>query len=143
MDKKSTYGKWENHRITQLSFINNLVIILSVALIGYVFDFIKPSNIIFNCVQKFFFWFGLLLIIISVVFGTLVAINRLEDFRLTAKIARNREKNNRESIEEDRNEAKIIGKKTWSQFVWQIVTFGISFLCFSITILIEYWDKLT
>jgi hypothetical protein len=142
MDKKSTYGKWENHRISQLSYINNLVIGLSVALIGYVFDFIKPSNIIFNCIQKFFFWIGVLLIIASVIIGLLVAINRLEDFRLTAKIARSREKNNRENIQADRNEAKIIGKKTWDGFVWQIVTFGISFLSFSITILIEYWDKL-
>ena len=73
----------------------------------------------------------------------MVAINRLEDFRLTAKIARNREKNNRENIQADRNVAKIMGKKTWNGFVWQIVTFGVSFLCFSITILIEYWDKLT
>ena len=143
MDKKSTYGKWENHRISQLSFINNLVIGLSVALIGYVFDFIKPLNIIFNYVQKFFFWIGVLLIIASIIIGFLVAINRLEDFRLTAKIARNREKNNRENIQADRNEAKIIGKKTWNRFVWQIVTFAISFLCFSITILIEYWEKLT
>ncbi|WP_340158744.1 hypothetical protein [uncultured Maribacter sp.] len=143
MDKKSTYNKWENHRITQLSFINNLVIVLSVALIGYVFDFIKPSNIILNCTQKFFFWVGLLLIIVSVFVGILTAINRLEDFRLTAKIARNREKNNREKIKADRNQAKIIGKKTWCQFVWQIATFGISFLCFSVTILIEYWDKIT
>ena len=143
MDKKSTYSKWENHRIVQLSFINNLIIGLSIALIGYVFDFIEPSNIIFNCTQKFFFWIGVLLNIISVAIGIFVAINRLEDFRLTAKIARNREKNKRETIETDRNEVKIIGNKTWNGFVWQIVTFGISFLCFSITILIEYWDKLT
>lgn len=143
MDKKSTYSKWENHRISQLSFINNLVIGLSIALIGFVFDFIKPSNIIFNCIQKFLIWIGVLLIIASVIIGLLVAINRLEDFRLTAKIARNREKNNRENIQADRNVAKIMGKKTWNGFVWQIVTFGVSFLCFSITILIEYWDKLT
>ena len=143
MDKKSTYSKWENHRIVQLSFINNLIIGLSIALIGYVFNFIEPSNIIFNCTQKFFFWVGILLNIISVAIGIFVAINRLEDFRLTAKIARNREKNIRENIQADRNETKIIGKKTWNRFVWQIATFGISFLCFSIVILIEYWDKLT
>ena len=143
MDKKSTYGKWENHRIAQLSFINNLIIGLSVALIGYVFEFIQPSTIVFNCIQKFFFWIGTLLSILSIAIGLFVAINRLEDFRLTAKIARDREKNNRENIQSDRGNAKIIGKKTWNGFIWQIVTFGISFLCFSITILIEYWEKLT
>ena len=143
MNKKSTYDKWENHRIAQLSFINNLVIGLSVALIGYVFNFIEPSNIIFNCTQKFFIWIGTLLNIFSVAIGIFVAINRLKDFRLTAKIARDREKKNRETIQADRNESKIIGKKTWNGFVWQIVAFGISFLCFAITILIENWNKLT
>ena len=143
MDMKSTYGKWENHRIAQLSFINNLVIGLSVAIIGYVFDFIKPSNIIFNSTQKFLFWVGVLLILISVLVGIFVTINRLNDFRLTAKIARNRANDNRETINSDRNKVKIIGKQTWNGFVWQIVTFGVSFLCFSIVILIEYWGKLT
>lgn len=143
MDKKSTYDKWESHRIAQLSFINNLVIGLSVALIGYLFNFIAPSNIIFNCFQKLLFWIGSSLSLFSIGIGIFVAINRLRDFRLTAKIARKREKNNQETIQTDRNEAKIIGKKTWKGFIWQIVSFGISFLCISIILLIEYWDKIT
>lgn len=143
MGKKSTYDKWENHRIAQLSFINNLVVGLSLALTGYVFNFIKPSRIIFNSTQKFLFWIGVLLIVVSIVVGVFIAINRLEDFRLTAKIARNRENNNRNGIKADREKVQIIGKKTWNGFVWQIVTFGVSFLCFSLMIMIEYWDKLT
>lgn len=143
MDKNSTYGRWENYRIAQLSFINNLIIALSVALIAYIFNFLKQPNVLFNYSQKILFWFGTLLIVISIIVGILIAINRLQDFRLTAQIARNREKNNRENIENDRNSVQIMGKKTWNGFICQILSFGISFLCFSGFFLIEYWDKLT
>lgn len=84
-----------------------------------------------------------LLIFVSVFVRILVAINRLNDFRLKARIAGNKKNNNRESIKANRNKVKIIRKKTWNGIVLQIVTFAVSFLCFSALILIEYWDNLT
>jgi hypothetical protein len=75
--------------------------------------------------------------------GLKLVINRLDDFKITAKIARKRETNKREGIEEDRKKVKEIGEKTWNLLIWQISTFFASLICTLVIILIEYGDKIT
>ena len=107
--------------------LNNLIIGLSIAQIGYIVNFIQSDNLVLNCLQKKLFWFGGGLSLVSIALGIFVVFNRLEDFRLTAKIAKNRESNIIESLETDRNKSTKLGKKSWNAFIWQTSTFIIGF----------------
>jgi hypothetical protein len=85
-----SYIRWQNIRITQLGFANNLIITLTVASLGYLMNFINSHNIL-NFFQKLLFWISSTLLIFSCFVGLLVIINRLEDFKITAQIAKKRE----------------------------------------------------
>ncbi len=142
MNNNDSYVRWQNIRITQLGFANNLLIALGVTLIGFTLEFIQADELILNCFQKFLFWIGITLSVVSIALGVYVVINRLKDFKLTAQIARKREKENTSGIDEDRAQADTLGKKTWNCFIWQVVTFSIGFLMLLIMILIELIDKI-
>lgn len=143
MEKQDKYIRWQAIRINQLGFINNLAIGLSLCLLAYNFNFILPDDIELNCLQKVLFWISALLTVVSVFIGLILSINRLEDFRLTAQIARKEEKKETENIEIDRVKSEKLGNKTWCLFTWQIATFLIGFLTSAIYIIIELFDKLT
>jgi hypothetical protein len=143
MENNKSYLKWQDIRISQLGFANNLIIVLAVALLGFIIDFIQTENLTLICIQKFLFWIGCSLIIISIGLGIFVVINRLADFKLTAGIARKRETNERDGIESDRIESKRLGGKTWNGFIWQIVAFIVSFLLLLIMVLISLKDIIT
>jgi len=146
MKNNKSYLKWQGIRISQLGFTNNLIIALAIATLGFTIDFVQTENLTLSSVQKFLFWIGCSLVLISISLGIFVAINRLEDFKLTANIARKRETEKRDEIENDRIEAKRLGRKTWNGFIGQIVTFIVSFLFLIIMVLISLkdivtWDK--
>lgn len=142
MADNDSYIYWQNIRITQLGFANNLIIFLAVGLLGFSISFLKDI-VTLTCNQKVFFWFSCVLNLISIGYGIAVMINRLYDFKITAQIARRRENGNREGIKNDRDQSKKMGKRTWIFFIIQVSTFLIGFLCLLIFILIEYKDKIT
>jgi hypothetical protein len=143
MEKSGKYIRWQAIRINQLGFINNLILGLSLGLLAYNFNFIIPDEIQLNCFQKLLFWISIILNVTSVFIALILAINRLEDFRLTAQISRKEEKNQTDNIKFDRAKSNKLGKKTWCLFTWQIATFLIGFLTSAIYILIELFNKLT
>ncbi|RTL14094.1 MAG: hypothetical protein EKK56_02255 [Flavobacteriaceae bacterium] len=137
-----SFIRWQSILINQLGFTNNLIIGLSIGVLGYLINFLQQVTIL-NCFQKFFFWIACISIIYSLTMGLKLVINRLDDFKITANIARKRETNKREGIEEDRKKVKEIGEKTWNLLIWQISTFFASLICTLVIILIEYGDKIT
>jgi hypothetical protein len=137
-----SYIRWQNIRITQLGFANNLIIGLSVGLLGYLMSFITKS-ISFNLFQKILIWFCCPLLLISCLMGLLLIINRLEDFRITSQIARKRELGENVDIKILRSQTKEIGKKTWNLFIWQVSTFFLGFVCIIAIILINFIQKIT
>ena len=143
MSKQDSFIRWQNITINQLGFVNNLIVVLAIGLIGYSINFIQNEKIILISVQKVFFWIGGILLLSSITLGILTSINRLRDFKLTAKIARKRESKQLEDIEENREKSKELGIVTWSLLISQIITFGIGFILTLITVIIEYFDKIT
>lgn len=142
MADNDSYVRWQNIRITQLGFANNLIILLAVALLGFGISFLKDITTL-NSYQKFFFWCGSTLVLTSIGFGIVVIINRLDDFKKTAQISRKRETGNRTGIENERQETEELGERTWNYFITQVSTFLIGFLCLLFLVLIEYSDKIT
>ncbi len=121
-EKNESYIRWQNIRMTQLGFANNIIIGLSVGTLAYLMNFITKS-ISFNVYQKILIWLDCPLLLISCLLGLTLMINRLEDFRITSQIARKRELGENMDIEILRSQTKEIGRNTWNLFIWQVSTF--------------------
>jgi hypothetical protein len=136
-----SFIRWQNIRITQLGFANNLIITLSVASLGYLMNFINIPNIL-NFFQKLLFWISSTLLIFSCFFGLLLVVNRLEDFKITAQIAKKRETEENINISILREKTEKLGKKTWNLFITQVSTFFVGFLFLTIIISISIFNKI-
>jgi len=104
-------------------------------------NFLEKTNTL-NCIQKFLFWIGCILNLLSIGFGILVVLNRLDDFRLTAQIARKRETGVDNGIQNNRKKSKEKGGKSWCYFKFQIALFLIGFISLLVLVLIENIDKI-
>jgi hypothetical protein len=143
--------RWDSYRINQFSYTNNLLIGLNLAFLGF---FITQSGfkICCNCYFLTLQILTGLLLIASFLTGLLTVLNRLQDFRKTAKLTKRR----KNKFEHDHNikfysdidtinsdirtlnsETKKLGILTWSLLKWQIYTFLIGTIIGVIYIIIE------
>ncbi|MEX2478798.1 MAG: hypothetical protein WD357_10195 [Gracilimonas sp.] len=91
---KDRVVRWDNRRIDQLSYTNNVILVLSVGFLSFSYDFnsIAAYSITFIHVD----WLGtfkvlsLLLMILTIFTGLFLSCIRLADFRLSSKITRQR-----------------------------------------------------
>jgi len=104
--------RWQNYRITQLSFSINLFLGFAVASLAYVINLklgessLNPDILVF--IIKWWAW--------SAALGCAATVCRLLDFRYTAKKIRNGGKFNGFM-------ARILGPITWGMFWGQILTY--------------------
>jgi hypothetical protein len=91
-NQKGSHVRWQSITIGQLTYAVNLILGLSVAVLGFEISLLLNENFSpGSCLQRVSLFFSLVLLAVSIVFGVLVVINRLTDFRLTTSIARRRE----------------------------------------------------
>lgn len=126
--------RWDAYRINQLSYANNLLLTLNLAFLG----FLTTKNTL-ELAPGFLLGSIQILcgvsLIASFVSGLLLVLNRLKDFRLTAKLTKKRRRNKREKktycsnldyeINKLRKKTKYLGNRSWCLFNWQIWTFSI------------------
>jgi hypothetical protein len=125
----SSFIRWQDKSIEQLSYINNLLITLASGfLILETKYFIgeksaQATEILLLGLSAFF-------VFASLILGGILAINRLLSFSHTAQIARKRETKQREGIEELRDWTNEVDSRTWLLLWWQVglFTFGSLFL---------------
>lgn len=134
-EPKGSFMRWQSITIAQLTYAINLILGFSVATLGFLLAILLGDK--FNPVswQKCVFSLSLILLSASVIFGVWVVINRLRDFRATAKAARKREeKAGEEEIEPLRVLYRKLGARTWCLFWWQVGTFsaGVFFAVLSV-----------
>ncbi len=146
-DEKNS--RWQSYRIDQMGKVNDLIIVLNIAVIGYFVNMLFVENLKLNNLQSCIWVLTLLCAVCSMIFGILLSINRLLDFRKTAKIVR--EKQNPPSdrspltideISKLEKETKVLGNKSWCYLYWQIGLFTLSILSSIIFILVKFSDKL-
>lgn len=118
-EQKERYVRWQNYRITQLSFSINLFLGFAVASLAYVINLKlgeNPKNselLIF--IIKWWSW--------SATLGCVATITRLLDFRYTAKKIKFGGKFNTFM-------AKWLGSITWGAFWGQLLTYIGGAYCF-------------
>jgi hypothetical protein len=122
--EKGSFIRWQGKTNEQLGYVNNLFTGLATGLLAF------QTNLAFNDKADLTMPERVLIIIsltslgVSLAFGCHVALNRLEAFRSTAQIARKREKEEREGIEELRESTNARDKETWKYLEKQIITFA-------------------
>jgi len=110
MNNDRPFIRWQEIRINQLTFVNNILIILSTGMLGFQIQFGISFNVQ-QSVLKYMFIVSMVFFFISILTGIFVALNRLVSFRKTAKIARNKEK----KLENEKlcKEVNKLDKRTW------------------------------
>ena len=143
MTEYKRFSRWQQIRINQLGFVNNLILGLSIGVIVYITNFLISTNISLSFYQKLFFWIGAILILISILVGISLAIIRLENYRVTARKALKNDKKEKEGMKLLRDKSDCLDKITWILFYFQIGTFLISFLAFVLLFFLEIQHKIT
>ena len=120
VEENPRFVRWQGRTITQLGFVNNTVLALTTASLG----FAASSDV--DGVPQCLLWLGMVLLGASVVFALRCAWNRLCDFRETARLARGRMRIAEET--ELRRKTRERGDCTWRLLKGQLLTFGIGAL---------------
>lgn len=133
LDKaKDRLAKWEDNRRSQLSFTNNLLNTFGFVGLGFIVKLSRPHYYYnWSLISTF------CLLAFSLLFGLLLTICRLLDYRYTCEKIRNEKKNIENPSDEFRNAMnkyrcyyKICSKLTWLFLTLQIISIAASFFFF-------------
>jgi len=143
MGKNDSFVRWQSVSINQLGFTSNLIFTINLAVLGFLINKIIDKNFVLLCEGKALFTIGLFLMILCFLTGIAINLTRLYDFRLTAKTARKREKNeNSPELKNLRKTTKNLGKSTWIIFIIQLTLFGLGLISIFLSMIIIFSDKL-
>lgn len=131
-DNNGSFIRWQKITIEQLTYSINLILGLSVAILGFQIDILFNDYPIFQKIQKCLYGTSAVVITMSVLFGLWCVCNRLLDFRETMHIARDKEQGM--LLAKTRALIKKHGRKTWCLFWLQIIAFGIGILLMIVSI---------
>lgn len=148
---QSRYKRWEDRRIEQFGFVNNLLIGLASVLLFWMLQGALEEKL---PVYDYVFWAVLvsgISFFISLVCGLWLALNRLADFRRTADLIRNENerahlnnvKNDDQSgqlsneIEQKKIANNRIGTLSWILIYAQFILFGLGFLALGVGVIIK------
>jgi uncharacterized integral membrane protein len=140
LNNNERFIRWQNNLRGQVSFTNNLFLLISFGLAGFFFNLISQENFIIDCKNKLTFRLGIILLIMSIILGTLMSISRTIDFRITLKKIKNElEKQN--NLEDLKNWKNTFGKITWFLFYSQIIVLIFSLIFLGISVFKLYSHK--
>ncbi len=118
---EGSFVRWQGRAIEQLGAVNNAFTALGLAILGLMGSWVTSG-------QTTSGWATLTLGLAgaSVVFGAILAWNRLTAFRLTASVARKREKDDREGLAQLRERVDGRDKATWWLLYAQLGSFTLA-----------------
>lgn len=148
---RGSFVRWQAITIAQLGYAIGLILSLTTAAIGFAFGLIKDGAFRPGPCEKVGFSGGLLLLSVSFALGLMCVVNRLCDFRATAALVRDREKSERDGLDQAiidsmlkprRDQNRALGNRTWSLFWAQTITFGLGTFFIILALTLIYWASL-
>lgn len=136
-ENKDSFTRWQQITRDQFTSIANLVLALATGLLAFQSTLLLDHKLAYCCAYGLAIA-SLFLLTASVVFALFCAVNRLLDFRLTAKIARRREEG-KTDLEVLRDEANSLGSFSWGLFWFQLTLFGLGAGCTALSVIIQVW----
>ena len=135
-DDKARLRYWQQIAIDQLGYSLNLTVTYTVAALGYWFALLKASDFSPCCSAKFFMVCALVDLTASATCGFTCIINRLSDFRGTAKRARG------DADAPTKEHLQGFGKRSWILFHVHLCGFGLGVVCIAVALILTYGHKL-
>lgn len=135
------FAKWQNVTRGQLGATSNLLLGLATGSLAFSALLLVDRKLI----ETWAFAFGIVgsvFLLISVALALWCTVNRLNDFRLTAKIA-NPKYRSSPQIDELREESNRLGERTWYLFRAQMWTFSLGASAAVVGILVQVLSRLT
>jgi hypothetical protein len=132
INSNDRFVRWQQNLREQVSFTNNLFILISIGIAGFFFNLITQQDFIVGCENKFAFRSGIILLIISILLGTITNVSRTIDFRLTLrKIKKELESGN--NLDDLKYWIKTFENITWCLFYSQIIVLVFSLLLLGVS----------
>ena len=119
-DRHSRVVRWQGHSVAQLGFVNNTVLALTTASIGFAVS--RESS----GWQWWLLVLGIVYLVVSAGLALWCAVNRLQDFRESAQLARGKMGIVEQSERQRKNRKR--SKRTWTLLYWQLGTFAVGAL---------------
>lgn len=136
-DAHESFVRWQGITRDYFTSISNLVLSLSTGLLAFLL-----ASLLLHPANRYISVIGIISVIFlgaSVSVAVWCAINRLHDFRSTAKIARARSKN--EPVQPgNRLETKVMGELSWRLFWWQLVLFAFGTIGVAVAVIARLWQ---
>lgn len=121
--------RWQERCNTQLGFVNNTVLALTTAGLGLGVSS-SASGWHLGALR-----FGTVSLIVSVLLALGCALNRLWDFRETARIARGNMSDVPKAVARGKVEKR--GRRTWRVLYWQLSTFALG----ALALVVALWPR--
>lgn len=137
-NENDRFVRWQGITREQFSASTNLVMGLTTGLLAFESVLLLDQKFETICSIRFGIT-ALLLLFASVAVGLWCAINRLNDFRLTAQISKNGVQENQE-VEDMRKRAGAMGALTWILFWAQLTLFGLGAASSALAVLFQIWS---
>jgi cytochrome c biogenesis protein CcdA len=82
--KKKAFIRWQRYTLQQVSFVNNLIIGLSTGILVLLLNMAPDKTNKYFFDEEALFFFAIVSVFLSLVFGIITAWTRLQSFRKTA-----------------------------------------------------------
>lgn len=131
-----SFVRWQNIRIEQFGFVNNLFIVLASGFL------ILEAQSVMNITKLLpseacLIGISAILVFLSLSSGSFLAINRLLAFRKTAQIARKRETHDRNGLDYLRRQTSKIDERSWIFLWFQTGLFALGSILLVVVIIIR------
>jgi hypothetical protein len=128
--------RWQLVTMRQLGYALNLIFTLNVGTIGYWFFLLLDTRFCPPPAGRDFMWVALACLVFSALCGLVCMLNRLADFRGTARRARH------DLGAPSKGALRLHGRWTWRPFLAQIVGFSLGITALGAALLITAGGKL-
>ena len=147
MADEGKFRRWQAVTIAQLGYAINLIFTFSTATLGFELTLVMHGDLAKSCFSRWLSFSSCLALTTSIGLGVWCVVNRLSDFRKTARIARCREKPRptlaklEATVKRLQLEVRKLGERTWTLFWWQVGTFAAGVLLLLLSFLNVYHTK--
>ena len=130
------FQRWQKIAIDQLGYTVNLVLAITIALIGYCFSLLRDKDFTPGSSAKCAMLLSLVALSFSGGCGLVCTLNRLRDFRGTARRAGNH------PSAPEKEKLDGLGVITWGIFYAQLAMFAVGVVALAVVLFLTYGGKL-
>jgi len=126
---RDAFARWQGRAVDQMSFVTNLLVGLATGLLALQVQAVLDNKIQLAAEDRLLGLSSVVFLSLSLLVGLVLAWNRLQDFRKTARVVR--EKGQDPDVAAPlREEVRALGEGSWRFLTLQIITFALGAVAF-------------